>query len=156
MNKEKLQQLGHLLAGLIVMIHGFDSFESGDYKPAAGYLGVAVLFMLLAGWHKSITQQFLQGDVAFFLLEAVIMFYAAWDYSNKGHTVMFFGMAIAGAVFVIFALVSILLNNDMPSRNKSRRKKRRRSSPSGLRDETRGDRSSTRGESSHQRRERPE
>ncbi len=131
MNKEKMQQLGHVIAGLIIMVPGFDAFERGDFKSAAGYLGVAVLFMLLAGWHKSFTQQFLQGDAAFFLLEAAIMFYSAWDYNTKGKTVLFFGMGAAGVIFVFFSLFSIKSNSDMPKRRK-RRKKRRRSSPSGL------------------------
>lgn len=131
MNTEKIQQLGHVVAGLIIMVHGFDSFESGDFKSAGSYLGVAILFILLAGWHKSVTQRFLQGDAAFFLLEAVIMFYSAWDYSTKGKTGLFYGMAVAGVIFVIFALISIKLSADMPKKRKSRRKKRRRSSYSG-------------------------
>lgn len=128
MNKQKLQQLAHLAGGLIIMVHGFETFEEGDFKASAGYLGASIAIMVLAGWHKTIVQRFLQGDVAFFLLEAMIMVYSAWHYKTKGSEISFYIMATFAVLFFLFSIISISKNSDMPRRSRRSKRKRKKSS----------------------------
>ncbi|HEX8459799.1 MAG TPA: hypothetical protein VF623_00150 [Segetibacter sp.] len=127
MIKEKMLQLAHLTAGIITLIHGFDTFGTGDFKSAGGYLSLAVLFILVAGVNKWMSKQFLQANVAFFLLEAVTIIYSGWHYNTKGHKVFFYLMAAAGIVYFVLALLNI---NSAERTGKKRRSKKRRSSSS--------------------------
>ncbi len=125
MNKEKWQQLAHTIAGIITLIYGFDTFEQGD--SAAAYLGLAVLFMIVAGIHKWIVKQFMQADAAFFLLEAVTIIYTAWHYKIKGHQYLYYAIALAGSAYFIFCIFSLITESKHGRRHSGRRKRRRSS-----------------------------
>jgi cellulose synthase/poly-beta-1,6-N-acetylglucosamine synthase-like glycosyltransferase len=128
MKREKLQQLAHLIAGILTLIYGFDAFEAGDFLYAACYLTLAILFLIVTGTHKWIARKLMKADAAFNLLEAVTIIYSAWHYKNKGHQILFYIMAIAGLAYLIFALLNLL--TEAPTKHRSsRKKKRRRSSP---------------------------
>lgn len=124
MDKEKIKGLMHLIAGLIVLFHGFDSFESGDFKSASAYLGFAILYMLVAGLHRSIIKRFLQADTAFFLLEAITILYSAWHYKTLNHLVLYYLLAAAGLTFIVLSLSSV--NDADKPRRKNKRKRRKR------------------------------
>lgn len=128
MNREKLQQLGHLVAGIIILVYGFDSFEAGDFASATYYLTLAIIFLIVAGTHKWITQKFVGADVAFNFLEAITIIYTGWHYKQKGHPVLFYSMAVAGALYFIFALINMFLPKERKRRSSKRKKRRRRSS----------------------------
>lgn len=125
MNKEKLQQLAHLIAGLITISYGFDTFEKGDLLQAATFLSIAIIFMIVAGLHKSISKKLLQSDVAFFLLEALTIFYAGYNYKLNGKMWLYYGMAIAGVAYIIFALLSLNLEEQPNKKHRSRKSRRR-------------------------------
>lgn len=126
MNKEKLQQLAHLIAGLLTISYGFDTFEKGDLLQAATFLSIAIIFMIVAGLHKSISKKLLQSDVAFFLLEGLTILYAGYNYKLNGNMWWYYGMAIAGVAYIVFALLSINMD-ERPNKKQRSRKSRRRS-----------------------------
>ncbi len=121
MKKESLQKIGHLIAGLLTLVHGFEEFEAGSLGSAAGYFIFSIGFLVIAGAHKTMLKKFMQGDIAFFLLEAVIILYSGWHYKTKGQTFLYYSMAGSGFCYIIFALLSINLDNH-PRRRSSRRK----------------------------------
>lgn len=127
MKREKLQQLGHLIAGIITLVYGFDAFEAKEFSSAASYLTLAIIFLVVAGMHKWISVKFISSDVAFNLLEATTIIYSGWNYKMKGHPVLFYLMAIAGIFYIIFAIIN-LFPKSAPRHRSSSRKKRKRSS----------------------------
>ncbi len=131
MKKGKLKQAGHLLAGVLLMIHGFASFEDKDFKAAAGYLGVAILALMIAGLHKFINRTFSQADVAFFLLEAVTLFYSAWEYRDEERFALSYFITAAGIGYFIWAFFSLIFKDDHRGHGSSQtggRKQRHKSS----------------------------
>lgn len=141
MNKEKWQQLGHLIAGLIIIVHGFDTLERGDIFSAAAYFSLAIMFMIVAGAHKNIRRSFMQSDVAFFLLEAVTIFYSGWHYKQTGMPVLYYAMLTAGVSFMVFATFS--METDERPRRHSRRRRHRSSGQSSSRSGSSGSDSSS-------------
>jgi len=125
MKKEKMQQLGHLVAGIVTLIYGFDAFEAGDFTSSTGYLSLAVLFMLVAGLHKWVSKQFIQSDFALFFFEAITILFCGWHYNMKGNDVLFYEMIGTGTLYIVFALLSIRLHH-----KSGRGSRRRHHSPS--------------------------
>jgi len=85
----------------------------------------------VAGLYKSINRQFHQADVAFFLLEAVTIFYSGWDYNEKGHKALFYIMAIIAALYFLFAFACMIFydtHHKKHASDKSHRRVRRTSS----------------------------
>jgi hypothetical protein len=126
MNKQRVNELAHVFAGLILLFHGFDAFEAGDFKSASGYLSLGLLYMVVAGLHKTISKKFVQGNAAFFLLESVTIVYSGWHYKTKGHPYLYYLMTAAGIMFFILSCHSFI-SEDKP-RKKKHRKRRRQSS----------------------------
>ena len=126
MDKGKVNELGHLLAGLILLFHGFDSFEIRDYRSASLYLFLGLLFMVIAGLQKSISKKFIQGNAAFFLVESFTILYSGWHYKSKGHPYLFYLFTAAGIMFFVFSCRSFILE-DKPRKRKSRKRRRRSS-----------------------------
>ena len=139
MKREKLQQLAHLIAGIITLVYGFDAFEAADFSSAAYYLTLAIIFLIIAGTHKWISEKFIMADVAFNLLEAATIVYSGWNYKNKGHEFLFYSMAVAGAFYLVFAIVNLFPAAE-PKRKSSKRKRRKRSSKASIEEQRRDNR----------------
>lgn len=131
MKKGKLKQAGHLLAGLLILVHGFAAFEEKDFKAAAGYLVVAVIALIVAGLHKFINRTFNQADLAFFFLEAATLLFSAWEYREEGRLVLSYFIAAAGIGYFIWAFFTLIFKDDHHGEHhSSQRSSRRRSSSS--------------------------
>ena len=130
MKKEKLQQLAHLIAGIITLAYGFDAFELGDFWSATYFLALAIAFLIVAGAHKWIAEKFIRGDVAVNLLESVTIIYAASSFRDKAHLFLYYSVTTIGTIYLVLAITNIFMVVE-PGRKSSKRKKRRRRS-SGL------------------------
>lgn len=131
MNKEKLQQLAHLIAGVIIILHGFRVLEQEEYFTAAGYLIIAIAFVIAAGLHKRLQQVFMQSDAAIFLLEALILFLAAYGYKADGRDFYYYAFLTAAGFYLLIACFNVQIDPN-PRRGSRRKKKKRRT---GLEDE---------------------
>lgn len=128
MNKEKKHLVFHIIAGLIVLYHGFESFEKANFLSAAEYLGSSLLFFIVAGLHKPFNNRFHYADTAFFCLESITILYSGWHYKTIGNNFIYILHVIAGIGFFILAIESYY-NADKP-RRKHKRRRRRRNTPS--------------------------
>lgn len=138
MKREKLQQLTHLVAGIITLVYGFDAFESGQFLSASYYLALAIIFLIVAGSHKWIVQKFMKADIAFNLLEAIAILYCGNHYKEQGHQFLYYLMTIAGLVYVVFAVAG-MFQKERSRHRSSKRKKRKRSSSQLFNDAARND-----------------
>jgi len=46
MGNKKLKQLSHLLASVLILMHGFSAIEEGNFKSSAGYFGIAIIALI--------------------------------------------------------------------------------------------------------------
>lgn len=123
MNKENIKGLMHIAGGLLVLYRGFEKFENGKLLPAALFMTFAIICILVAAIHKSITRRFVQADTAFFLLESLTLLYSAWHFKSLEQNILYFIYGILGITFLIFSLLSI--NDAEKPRSKRRRKHRK-------------------------------
>lgn len=123
MKKNKIHQLLHLVAGIITLVYGFDTFEAGDFLSATYYLSLAIIFLIVAGSHTWISQKFLQADVAFYLVEGITIIYSGWLYKIKGHLFLFYIMSAAGGFYLIFSLIRFFFE-EKPKHRLKRGKRR--------------------------------
>ncbi|MCW3081325.1 hypothetical protein [Segetibacter sp.] len=127
MKKEKLQQLAHLIAGIITLAYGFDAFELGDFASATYFLALAIVFLIVAGAHKWIAEKFIRGDVAINLLESVTIIYAAASFRDKAHPFLYYTVTAIGISYFILAIANLFALVE-PVRKSYKGKKRRKAS----------------------------
>lgn len=126
MDKAKLKVLLHTVAGLFVLYRGLECFETGKLLPAALYLGFAIICILVAALHKSISRRFVQADTAFFLIESLTLLYTAWHYKSLSINVLYFIYGITGLIVITFSILSI--NDAEKPRPKYKSRRRRKGS----------------------------
>jgi uncharacterized membrane protein HdeD (DUF308 family) len=127
MKTQKLQQLAHLVAGLLLLAAAFDWFEKKDMAFSLNFLMVGCLFLAVAGAHKWVRKNFNNADIAMFLLGASAFLYSAWHYNEDGSAYLWIVTGIAGVAYLLFGIISIIasINNNRRHSRRSNRRKRR-------------------------------
>lgn len=127
MNKEKLQQLAHLVAGIILLLQGFNWFEEGISLSVSMYLLVAAMVLLIAGMHKWVQRKFSSGEAAFFLCEAAAFGYAAVNNHEDGYQALWIIFLILAIIYTAIAVAtfSVWQRQGHGHHRKSRRRRRR-------------------------------
>jgi hypothetical protein len=135
MQKIKLEQLAHLVAGLVILIQVFSWFEKTDNNFTFYYLVGGCFFLVLAGAHKWVEKHFIRGEIAFFLLEAAAFLFAAWHSKEQGGKYVWLVFGAMGIAYVFLSVFTIayIINSEAKH---SRRRRRRRSSRSSARTRT--------------------
>lgn len=80
---EKTKKIAHILAGTIILVHGYEKMEKGESSYWLFYLA-GIIFLLMALFHKQLVQKIKWGDGLFYLIEAVVLFIIAYDYWHHG------------------------------------------------------------------------
>lgn len=122
MKREKLEQLSHIIAGGLILIYGFQSFEAGDFSTSFSYIFVAIILLIVAGSHEWISQKFLHADSAIFLFEASMIFFTAWQFKTKGYWVIVYLMMAASILYFVFAIILLVFNKGSGKRHKKRKR----------------------------------
>lgn len=130
MNKQKVQELAHLAAGLLILVQGFEDLEKEEFKLAAAYFGLSLLFMVVAGLHKGLKQKFLRADSAIFFVEAITILNVGWNFKTKGHLTFYILFATIAALYMCLCIWS-MRTEEQVKRRSGRKKHRRHSSSSG-------------------------
>jgi len=129
MEKEKLKQLFHLLAGYLMIAHAFALFENNPKKKfllIALYLGFGALFLILAGLHEWLEKKAHKIDVLIFIIEAVAVGLSGVHYFFEGgskNKLYALGSGFIGVLFIFLAFFYL------SEKSKKRRKRSRSSSP---------------------------
>ena len=128
MKKEKVQQLAHMSAGVLVLWHAFQLLDGRNLQSALLLVTLSLIFVFVAAVHKWVVKTFSNGDVPVFLLEVVTLLFIAWSYIEADKIVTPIILAIAA--LLILVLVGYTLVTDRDTHHKSSRRgrwKRRRS-----------------------------
>src|ERR1700722_460541 len=80
--KEKKNKFSHILAGLIIMVHGYDKFDENHAGSAIFFLIAGVIFLSIALFHHKLVHHFRSVDAIFWFIEAVLAAIISIDYFN--------------------------------------------------------------------------
>jgi apolipoprotein N-acyltransferase len=127
MKIEKVREIGHLVAGILVLKQGFVGLDTGNYKAAILYLGLGLLFMVFAGMQKTMNANFYHADTSFFFLESFTIFYTGWMDKSKDTMGFYYFMLVAAAIFFIAGLLSFYFSKGKKKRSGRKRRRRSRS-----------------------------
>ncbi len=128
MKKEKVRQFIHLLAGFLILMHAFQAFEREDHNTAFVFMGVAILFLIVAGIHQWLERKFRKSDTFFFAVEAVALGCSAWQYKQEGLISMVTIVGVIAAFYVWVALYIFFLKSHRRHHRRHHRSSRRPSS----------------------------
>lgn len=129
MKKAIVKQFAHLIAGLLILVHGFQAFENRNAKLSIIFLVLALLIIIIAGIHLWLEKQIKKIGAVFFMLEALALYYSAWQYKVDGNKLMLVISVLVASLYVWYAIYIF------SSRSRKHRKRKSRSShsrPEGL------------------------
>ena len=127
MKKEKLKQFTHLLAGFLILIHAFQTFEKEDHQTSFVFLFIAIAFLVIAGIHHWLARQIRKADGVCFILEAIALYFSAWHYRLDGLTYM---IIISAVLATLYLWLGIYLVSQKSQRHRHRKHHRSRSTRS--------------------------
>lgn len=93
--KEKLGKFPHLLAGFLILVHGYERFESGHSTYIIFFI-CGLLFLAVALFHHTLTTKYPFVDVVFFFVEGILCFIISYEYFEQGKKGIPFAYALAG------------------------------------------------------------
>lgn len=77
--KSRLKRLTHPIAGMILLLHAYASYDSGH--SSWFYFAIAgIIFISVAIFHHALEARFRFVDNVFFVLEAIASFVIAYEY----------------------------------------------------------------------------
>ena len=82
-NKDKRKKIAHICAGIIILIHSYEKYESGHNSYIL--FGIAgILFLTIAILHPIIEKKAPWIDGFFFIIEAILSIIVAIDFFSMG------------------------------------------------------------------------
>lgn len=82
-NREKRKKFAHIGAGIVILIHAYEKYESGH----GSYLlfGIAgLIFLLIAALHQKIEEKLPRVDGVFFVIEGILSLIVAYEFFHVG------------------------------------------------------------------------
>jgi len=95
--KEKLKKVTHILAGVIILIHAFEKYESEHGSYIYFVIG-GILFLSIAIFHHQLKLKFPWIDNCFFIIEAISSLIIAYDYFHMGKSGLPIAYLFAGVL----------------------------------------------------------
>jgi ABC-type Mn2+/Zn2+ transport system permease subunit len=130
MEKEKLKQMFHLLAGYLMIAHAFTLFENNPKRKflyIGLYLSAGALFLILAGLHEWLEKKSHNRiDVFIFIVEAAAVALSGVQYYFDGGSKNKLFALGSGFVSVLFLFLAFFY---LSEKSRKRRRKSRSSSP---------------------------
>jgi hypothetical protein len=102
--KEKLKRFSHIMAGVIILLHAFEKYESGQ-SSYIYFVIAGIIFLSIAFFHHQLKLKFPWIDNCFFAIEAILSLIIAYDYYHMGKVGLPFMYLFAG----LFQLSAIYL-----------------------------------------------
>lgn len=93
--KEKLKKISHILAGMIILLHAYEKYES-EHSSYIYFALAGVIFLSVALFHHQLKSKFPWIDNSFFVIEAVLSLIIAYDYFHMGKVGLPFMYLFAG------------------------------------------------------------
>ncbi len=101
---EKSKKIAHILAGVVILLHGYEKMEKSESSYWFFYLS-GIVFILMALFHKQLVQKIKWADGLFYIIEAMVLFIIAYDYWHHGKKALPFAYLIAAIGYVIVSII---------------------------------------------------
>lgn len=86
MSNSKYKQFLHLIAGLLLVYHGFISLEKRHFFNSYTMLAAGCIFLFAAGAYKWLSKKIKRVNSVIILLESAVLAYSGWIYYiNEGN-----------------------------------------------------------------------
>jgi hypothetical protein len=82
-NKEKIKRVAHISAGLVILIHAYEKYESG-HGSFLFFLIFGLLFLSIAFFHHQLAKKYPWIDAVFLIIEAVLSLIVAYEFFHVG------------------------------------------------------------------------
>ena len=99
--RERLQTFGHIIAGVVVLLHGATEFE--EYQVAFGifYILFGIAFISLALMHRRLEHRFPDISTYFFFIEGLILFLTAFKYIHEHKQYLQYAYFLSGIIYFV-------------------------------------------------------
>jgi hypothetical protein len=98
--RNNLKKFAHIFAGLVILIHSYERYESGH----GSYLFFAcagIVFLTVALFHHKLQHKYPGIDNVFFLIEGLLSFIVAYEYFHIGKKIIPFMYIFAGLLQIL-------------------------------------------------------
>ena len=110
--KEKLQRVPHFIAAFVILLHGFERFETGHASHVFFFIA-GLVFLTVAIFHHRLSAKFPLIDIIFFIIEAMLSFLIAYEFLEAGKH----GVPVMYIIAGIFQLLAIFIFSKRINKN---------------------------------------
>lgn len=108
--KERLQRIGHVLAGIVILLHGYTAFED-HHQSWWVFILLGTCFIAVALFHHRIKQRYKAVDGLLFMIEGISLAIIANDYHHAGKQYLPVVYALCAGTYVCLSLYTTLYKN---------------------------------------------
>jgi uncharacterized membrane protein YfcA len=103
MKDSKFKQLLHLIAGLLLIYHGFNSLELHHFLASYLMIGFGCFFLFAAGTINWLSKKFKKINSLIIIVESAVLSYSGWIYYiNEGSKNKSWALLMALLVILYF------------------------------------------------------
>jgi hypothetical protein len=101
---EKKEKLGHIIAGIIILVHAYEKFDEHEASYFF-FLIAGVIFLSVAIFHHRLIHRFLYIDGVFFIIEAILYAIIAADYFHAGKKALPWCYVLVTILYCVAAVI---------------------------------------------------
>ncbi|MRS63498.1 hypothetical protein [Larkinella terrae] len=105
LSREKIKQLAHAFAGVIVLLKAYDKAEHGHLTTGILLGIIGIIMVLMSIYHHRLAQYVKSFDALVFLAEAVVLGIVSGLYFHDGKTGLPYVYALASVAYLIAAFL---------------------------------------------------
>lgn len=99
-DREKRRRFAHIGAGMVILIHAYEKYETGHGSPTL-FAIAGIVFLLVAILHPQLEKKAPWVDGVFFVIEGILSIAVAYDHFHLGKK----ALPIAYSLLAIFQFV---------------------------------------------------
>lgn len=103
-NREKRKRIAHVIAGMVILIHAFERYETG-HGSYVFFLIAGLVFLGVAIMHPILERKFHWVDAVFFIIESCLSFIIAYEYFEAGKKALPFCYLAVGIFQLVLAFI---------------------------------------------------
>lgn len=96
-DKHQRERISHIMAGILILVHAYDQFDTGHGSPAF-FLVAGIVFLLIAFLHPLLEKKFRWIDSVFFMIEGILSLVVSLDYFHTGRKALPLAYLLVAAV----------------------------------------------------------
>ena len=98
--RNKLKKFAHIFAGLVILIHSYERYESG-HGTYLFFAFAGLIFITVALFHHQLQHKYPKIDYVFFMIEGLLSFIIAYEYFHVGKKIIPFMYLFAGSMQIL-------------------------------------------------------